>query len=134
MAEESVDEGARLEQVSHSAKDRCSGRWLAWRHRLPTREIGPVGRHQRAGAVWQDQDQTQPALSMETAEDFERSPFKWMMSPNDPDKSRHLDVGSVSCRPSIVSITRRCLRVCLSSPPRSDAGSRPVWSRSVGCP
>ena len=102
MAEESVDEGARLEQVRHGAQERCLGRWLAWRHRLPTPEIGPVGRHQRAGAVRQDQDQdqTQPTLSMESAEDFERLPFKWMTWPNDPDESRHLDVGSVSCRPS----------------------------------
>jgi hypothetical protein len=97
MAEESVDEGARLEQVGHGAEERCSGRWLACRHGLPTREIGPVGRHQGARAVRQDQDQAQPTLSVESAEDFERLPFKWMMWPNDPDESRHLDVGSVSC-------------------------------------
>ena len=85
-AEESVDEGARLEQVSHGAEERCLGRWLACRHGLPTREIGPVGRNQRARAVRQDQDQTQPTLSVEAAEDFERLPFKRMMSPNDPDE------------------------------------------------
>ena len=56
------------------------------RHGLPTWEIGPVGRHQRARAVRQDQDQAQPTLSVESAEDFERLPFKWMMSPNDPDE------------------------------------------------
>jgi hypothetical protein len=100
MAEESVDEGARLEQVSHGAEERCSGRSLACRHGLPPREIGPVGRNQRAGAVRQDQDQAQPTLPVEAAEDFERLPFKRMMSPNDPDESRHLDVGSVSCLPS----------------------------------
>ena len=100
MAEESVDEGARLEQVSHRGEERCSGRWLACGHGVPPREIGPVGRNQRAGAVRQDQDQAQPTLPVEAAEDFERLPFKRMMSPNDPDESRHLDVGSVSCLPS----------------------------------
>jgi hypothetical protein len=104
MAEESVDQGARLEQVSHGAQERCLGR-LACRHGFPTGEIGPVGRNQGAGAVRQDQDQTQPTLSVEPTEDFERLPFKRMMRPNDPDKSRHLDVGSVSCLPSIISIT-----------------------------
>jgi hypothetical protein len=99
MAEESVDEGPRLEQVSHGAQERCLGR-LACRHGLPPREIGPVGRNQGARAVRQDQDQAQPTLSVELAEDFERLPFKRMMWPNDPDESRHLDVGSVSCRPS----------------------------------
>jgi hypothetical protein len=92
-----------LEQVSYGAQERCLGR-LACSHGLPTREIGPVGRNQRAGAVRQDQDQTQPILSMEPAEDFERLPFERMMWPNDPDESRHLDVGSVSCLPSIASI------------------------------
>ena len=89
-----------MEQVSHGAEERYSGRWLACRHGLPTRVIGPVGRNQRAGAVRQDQDQTPATLPVEAAEDFERLPFKWMMWPNDPDESRHLDVGSVSCRPS----------------------------------
>jgi hypothetical protein len=98
-AEESVDEGPRLEQVSYGAQERGLGR-LACRPGLPTREIGPVARNQRAGAVRQDQDQTQPTLSMESAEDFERLPFKRMTWPNDPDESRHLDVGSVSCLPS----------------------------------
>src|ERR671919_1104588 len=106
MAEESVDEGARLAQVSHGAEEPCSGRSLASRHGLPPREIGPLGRNQRAGAVRQDQDQTQPTLPVEAAEDFERLPFKWMMWPNDPDESRHLDVGSVSCLPSTASATR----------------------------
>ena len=100
MAEESVDEGPRLEQVSHGGEERCLGRWLACRPGLPTREIGPVIRNQTAGAVRQDQDQAQPTLPVEAAEDFERLPFKRMMSPNDPDESRHLDVGSVSCLPS----------------------------------
>jgi len=104
-AEKSVDEGPRLEQVSYGAQERCLGR-LACSHGLPTREIGPVGRNQRAGAVRQDQDQTQPTLPMESAEDFERLPFKRMMWPNDPDESRHLDVGSVSCLPSTASATR----------------------------
>jgi hypothetical protein len=99
MAEESVDQGARLEQVGHGAQERCLGR-LACRHGFPTGEIGPVGRNQRAGAVRQDQDQTQPTLPVEAVEDFERLPFKRMMWPNDPDESRHLDVGSVSCRSS----------------------------------
>src|SRR5918994_7733232 len=99
MAQESVGEGARLEQVSHGAEERCSGRWLACRHGLPPREIGPVSWNQRAGAVRQDQDQTQPTLPVEAAEDFERLRFKRMMWPNDPDESRHLDVGSVSCLP-----------------------------------
>jgi hypothetical protein len=107
QTEESVDEGARLEQVSYRAQERCLGR-LACRHDLPSREIGPVGRNQRAGTVRQDQDQTQPTLSMDAAEDFERLPFKRMMWPNDPDESRHLDVGSVSCLPSIISITPSC--------------------------
>ena len=117
-----------MEQVSHGAEERCLGRWLACRHGLPTREIGPVGRNQGAGAVRQDQDQTPPTLSVEAAEDFERLPFKWVMWPNDPDESRPLDVGSVSCLPSIASITRRCSRVCLCSPRRYDAGSKPAWS------
>ena len=107
-AEESVDEGVRLEQVSHGGEERCLGRWLACRHGLPTREIGPVGRNQGAGAVRQDQDQTPPTLSVEAAEDFERLPFKWVMWPNDPDESWHLDVGIVSCLPSIISITPSC--------------------------
>jgi hypothetical protein len=100
MAEESVDEGARLEQVSHGGEERCSGRSLACRHGLPPQEIGPVGRNQRAGAVRQDQDQAQATLPGEAAEVFERLPFKQMMAPNYPDESRHLDVGSVSCLPS----------------------------------
>ena len=99
-AEKSVDEGPRLEQVSHGAQERCLGP-LACRHGLPTREIGPVGRNQRAGAVRQDQDQTQPTLPVEAVEDFERLPVKRMMWPNDPDELRPLDVGSASCRPSI---------------------------------
>jgi hypothetical protein len=104
-AEESVDEGVRLEQVSHGGEERCLGRWLACRHGLPTREIGPVSRNQTAGAVRQDQDQTQPTLSMEAAEDVERLSFKRMMWPNDLDELRPLDVGSVSCRPSTTSTT-----------------------------
>jgi hypothetical protein len=100
MAEESVDESARLEQVSYGAEKRCSGRWLACRHGLPPRQIDPVGRNQRARAVRQDQDQKQPTLSMQAAKDFERLPFERMMWPNDLDKLWHLDVGSVSCRPS----------------------------------
>jgi hypothetical protein len=106
-AEKSVDEGPRLEQVSNGAQERCLGR-LACSHGLPTREIGPVGWNQRAGAVRQDQDQTQSTLSVEPTEDFERLPFKRVMWPNDPDESRHLDVGSVSCRSSTRWTTRGC--------------------------
>jgi hypothetical protein len=98
----------RLEQVSHGGEERCLGRWLACRHGLPTREIGPVIRNQTAGAVRQDQDQTQPTLSMEAAEDFERLSFKRMMWPNDLDELRPLDVGSVSCLPSTRWTTRGC--------------------------
>ena len=120
-----------MEQVSHGAEERCSVDGSPARHGLPTWEIGPVGRHQRTRAVRQDQDQAQPTLSVESAEDFERLPFKWMMSPNDPDEPWHLDVGSVCRLPSIASSTRRCSRVCLYSPPRSDAGSKPAWSSSA---
>jgi hypothetical protein len=105
MAEESVDEGPRLEQVGHGADERSLRRWLVGRHGFPTREIGPVGRNQGARAVRQHQDQTQPTLPVLAAEDFQRLPFKRMMSPNYPDEPRHLDVGSVSCLPSTASIT-----------------------------
>ena len=83
---------------------RKSGALLASMARLPPwlADPGdrPGGRNQTAGAVRQDQNQTQPTLSMEAAEDFERLPFKRMTWPNDPDESRHLDVGSMSCRSS----------------------------------
>jgi hypothetical protein len=100
LAEESVDQGSRVEQVGERAEERRSGRWLANRHGSPSRQIGPVGGDQRARAVRQDQDQLQPTPSLEPAENFEHLAFKRMMGPNDRDPSRHLDVGSVSCLPS----------------------------------
>ncbi len=100
LAEESVDQGSRVEQVGERAEERGSGRCLADRHGSPSREIGPRGGNQRARAIRQDQNQLQPTLSLKPTEDFERLPLKRMMGPNDRDASRHLDVGSVSCLPS----------------------------------
>jgi len=100
LAEESVDQSSRVEQVGERAEERGLGRWLADRHGSPSRQIGPVGGDKRARAVRQDQDQLQLATSLEPTENFERLPFKRMMGPNDRDPPRHLDVGSVSCLPS----------------------------------
>ena len=92
---------AGAEQVIDLTKQVQRTRNMDRRGGFGTRPIGPGGRDQGARTIRKDKGQDQPTLTGHLAEDFEILTFKSMPPPHNPYKLRDIDVGSVSCFPSM---------------------------------
>jgi len=78
------------------------------RDRLAVRDlqVGPRGRDHQMAAVRQHHDQLQPTTAAHPPHQLKRLTVPCVMSADDPHRPREaIEVGSVSCLPSIASAT-----------------------------
>jgi len=101
--EQSVDDNAGGEQLPDGGQ-----RWILSFTRDPV-QIGPGGRDQRPGAVWQDDEQLHLSLSLLPSQHFQSLAVEGMALPGNGYSLRvEVVVGSVSCLPSTLWTTRTC--------------------------
>jgi hypothetical protein len=105
---ESVDDVAKLEQITQLAERGCVvGSVIAQRCvGIGIAPVGPRGGNERSAAIRQDDEHEQHAASLDAADHRQRLPLERMARSNDRHIIRMIvEMGSVSPLPSIGSTT-----------------------------
>jgi hypothetical protein len=103
--EESVNQGAALEQVGQRAQERPVSVGGVAGNPLRATPIGPISGSEGAALIRQDQQEVELTAPLCAAQDLKGLAFKWMPSADNGDLVRIVfEMGSVSWVPSIESV------------------------------
>jgi len=113
-AQESVDDLAKLEQITELAERGCVVDIVSAR-RCVAAPVGPRSRNERSAAVRQDDEHEQRAASLDGVDHAESLAFEGVAPPDNGHLGWNISVmGSVAPLPSIESITSACLTASVS--------------------
>jgi len=105
-AQESVDDLAKLEQITELAERGCAVHIVIARRCVGIAPVGPCGRNQRSAAVRQNDEHEQDAASLNTADHRQPLALKRVALADNGYLIRDIpEIGSLSCLPSIASTT-----------------------------
>ena len=101
-AQESVDDLAKLEQITELAERGCAVDIVITPRCVGIAPVGPGGGNERSAAVLQDDEHEQNAASLDAADRRQRLALKCVALANDGYLGRDIAVmGSLSCLPSM---------------------------------
>jgi hypothetical protein len=105
-AQESVDDLAKLEQITELAERRCVNDIVIPERWVGIAPVGPRGWNERSAAVRQDDEHEQHAVSLDAADHRQRLALERMALTDDGYLVRDImAMGSLSCLPSTGSTT-----------------------------
>ena len=103
-AQESVDDLAKLEQITELAERRCVDDIVIAERCVGIAPVGPRGGNERSATVRQDDEHEQHAASLDAADHRQRLALERMALADDGYLIRDIaEMGSLSCLPSILS-------------------------------
>jgi hypothetical protein len=104
-AQESVDDLAKLEQITELAERGCVVDIVIARRRVGIEPVGPRGRKERSAPVRQDDEHEQHAASLDAADHCQRLALERVALANNGYLIRDIaEMGSLSCLPLTASI------------------------------
>jgi hypothetical protein len=108
-AQESVDDLAKLEQITESAQRGCAVDIVIARRCAGIAPVGPHGRNERSASVRQNDEHEQHVVALDAADHRQRLALERVASAQNGHLSRNIaEMGSVSYLPSTTSITNSC--------------------------